>query len=72
MNFIKVSSYKEIPNVIREVYYNKVNIRPDISSLIINELRMERKTRVLTAAEREVYRLKEEGLTRGQIAEKLF
>ncbi|MFF8775618.1 LuxR C-terminal-related transcriptional regulator, partial [Kitasatospora sp. NPDC015120] len=66
------SSYKELPNVIREAYLNKVNIRPDIFNIIMNELKFERKTRVLTPIESEVYRLNVKGYTRNQIAEKLF
>ncbi|MED4057134.1 response regulator (plasmid) [Niallia taxi] len=71
INFISKSSYKEIPNVIREAHLNKVNIRPDIFNVIMNELKLERKTRVLTPIESEVYRLKIKGFTRSQIAQKL-
>ncbi|MEW2210806.1 response regulator [Streptomyces rimosus] len=72
INFLSKSSYKELPNVIREAYLNKVNIRPDIFNIIMNELKFERKTRVLTPIESEVYRLNVKGYTRNQIAEKLF
>lgn len=71
-NYIKKNSYSNIPKAIREAYYDQVSIHADISTLIINELRMERKARVLTPAEREVYKLKEQGLTKTQIAQKLY
>ncbi|MGR0121620.1 response regulator [Bacillus halotolerans] len=71
-NYINKSSYRDIPRAIREAYTGKVSFNADVSTLLINELRLERKARVLTPAEREVFRLKEKGLTRAQIAEKLF
>ncbi len=72
INYITKTSYRDIPKAIREAYYDKVSIHADISSLIINELKVERKARVLTPAEREVYRLKEKGLNKTEIAEKLY
>ncbi|MCY7575641.1 MULTISPECIES: response regulator transcription factor [Bacillus] len=72
MNYINKSSYKDIPKFIREAFIDKVTLNADVSSLLINELRMERKASILTPAEREVYKLKEKGLTRVQIAEHLF
>ncbi|MED4041017.1 MULTISPECIES: response regulator transcription factor [Niallia] len=71
MNFISKSSYEEIPNVIREANENKVNIRSDIFNVVMKELKLERKTRVLTPIENEVYRLKKQGLTNNQMADKL-
>ncbi|WP_382549268.1 response regulator [Streptomyces sp. NPDC057131] len=71
MNFISKSSYEEIPHVIRETYLDKINIRPDIFNVIRNELKLERKTRVLTPIENEVYRLKKQGLTNNEMADKL-
>ena len=57
---------------IRDAYHDKVSLHSDSSSVVINELKMERKLRVLTPEEREVYKLKERGLTKSEIAEKLF
>ncbi|MED3965804.1 response regulator transcription factor [Niallia taxi] len=71
MNFISKSSYEELPGVIREAYENKVNIRSDIFNVVMKELKLERKTRVLTPIENEVYRLKKQGLTNNQMADKL-
>ncbi|MCY8737555.1 response regulator transcription factor [Bacillus haynesii] len=71
-NYINKTSYKDIPKAIREAYVDKVSFNADVSNLLINELRLERKASVLTPAEREVYKLKEKGLSRTQIAKKLF
>ncbi|KXZ13166.1 response regulator transcription factor [Bacillus nakamurai] len=71
-NYINKTSYKDIPEAIREAYKDKVSFNADVSSLLINELKLERKASVLTPAEREVFKLKEKGLSRAQIAEKLF
>lgn len=71
-NYINKTSYKDIPKAIREAYSDKVSFNADVSSLLINELRLERKASVLTPAEREVFKLKEKGLSRAQIAEELF
>ncbi|MGG3641477.1 response regulator transcription factor [Bacillus gobiensis] len=72
INYITKSSYRDIPKAVREAYYDNVSFNADVSTLLVNELRMERKARVLTPAEREVYILKEKGLNKTQIAKKLF
>lgn len=71
-NYINKSSYRDIPKAVREAYYDKISIHSDVSSVLLKELKLERKTRVLTPTEREVFKLKEEGLNKSQIAEKLF
>lgn len=55
-NYINKTSYKDIPKAIREAYSDKVSFNADVSSLLINELRLERKASVLTPAEREVFK----------------
>jgi len=72
MNFVSKSSYKEIPDVIRETYLDKINIRSDIFNVIRNELKNERVTRILTPSELDVYKLKQKGLSRNEMAEKLL
>lgn len=72
MNFICKSSFEEIPDVIRETYLDKINIRPDVFNIIRNELKKERVTRILTPSELDVYKLKEKGLSRNEMAEKLL
>ncbi|MFI8658032.1 response regulator transcription factor [Priestia megaterium] len=72
VNYITKTSYKDIPNAVREAYKGKVNIHSDVSNVLIGELRKERKMKILTPIEREVYSLKEQGLSRVQIAEKLY
>lgn len=71
-NYINKTAYREIPKAIRDAYTDKVSFNSDVSTLLVNELRLERKASVLTPAEREVYKLKEKGLSRSQIAETLF
>ncbi|RBW68245.1 response regulator [Bacillus taeanensis] len=72
MNYVTKTSYKDIPMTVREAYEGKVSLHSDVSSTVLNNLRKERKAKVLTPAEREVYDLKEKGLNKRQIAEKLF
>jgi len=72
MNFVSKSSYKEIPDVIRETYLDKINIRSEIFNVIRNELKNERVTRILTPSELDVYKLKQKGLSRNEMAEKLL
>lgn len=72
INYVTKPSYRDIPNAIREAYHDKVSLHSDVSTLLISELKRERKVRVLTPAEREVYELKEKGLNKVQIAQKLY
>lgn len=72
VNYITKPSYRDIPNAIREAYYDKISLHSDVSTLLISELKRERKVRGLTPAEREVYELKEQGLNKVQIAQKLY
>ncbi|KWU56912.1 response regulator transcription factor [Priestia aryabhattai] len=72
VNYITKTSYRDIPNAVREAYKGKVNIHSDVSNVLIGELRKERKIKILTPTEREVYTLKEQGLNKAQIADKLY
>ncbi|WP_332698399.1 response regulator transcription factor [Halalkalibacter lacteus] len=72
INYITKTSYRDIPDAIREAYQGKVSLHSDVSSVLISELKRERKVKVLTPAEREVYDLKEKGLNKKQISEKLY
>lgn len=72
INYIGKESYKDIPSAIREAYRNRISIHPDSSAVIIQEIRRERKLRVLSPAERKVQDLRDEGKTRRQIASSLF
>ena len=44
----------------------------ELVKYVVKELKKERKIKVLTPTERDVYELKEKGLSRKQIAEKLY
>lgn len=72
INYVTKLSYRDIPNAIREAYQGKVSIHADVSDVLINELKRERKVKVLTPLEREVYELREQGLNKKQIAQKLY
>src|SRR6478736_3271348 len=61
VNYITKTSYKDIPNAVREAYKGKVNIHSDVSNVLIGELKKERKMKILTPIESEVYSLKEQG-----------
>ena len=72
INYVTKQSYRDIPHAIREAYQGKVGLHPDVSDVLVSELRKERKIKVLTPVQREVYELKEQGLSKTQIAEKLY
>ncbi|NRD77009.1 response regulator transcription factor [Bacillus sp. BRMEA1] len=72
INYVTKLSYRDIPKVIREAYSGKVSLHSDVSTVLINKIKTDRKIKVLTPAEREVYKLKAQGLSKNQIAEKLF
>ncbi|MFE4046989.1 response regulator [Priestia sp. YIM B13490] len=72
VNYITKTSYKDIPNAIREAFRGKVSLHADVTNVLVGELRKERKVKILTPTEREVYTLKEQGLNKSQIADKLY
>ncbi|MGG3573685.1 response regulator transcription factor [Bacillus gobiensis] len=72
INYVTKSSYRDIPDIIREAYYDKVSLHSDVSNLVVHELKKERKLKILTPTEREVYDLQERGLSKPQIAQHLF
>ncbi|MFE6139488.1 response regulator [Bacillus sp. NPDC057893] len=72
INYVTKQSYKDIPKVIREAFYDKNCLHSDVSAILVDALKIERKARVLTPSEREVFYLKESGLSKAEIAKKLF
>lgn len=72
INYVTKLSYRDIPNAIREAHQGKVSLHPDVSNVLISELKKERKIKVLTPVQREVYELKQQGLSKTQIAQKLY
>ena len=72
VNYITKTSYRDIPNAIREAFKGKVSLHADVTNVLVGELRKERKVKILTPTEREVYTLKEQGLNKSQIADKLY
>lgn len=67
-NFINKASYGDIVRTIRDVFNGIISIHRDASLELIKEVQLS----ILTPVEREVYHLKQKGLTREQIAGKLF
>ncbi|KAB2489609.1 response regulator [Priestia endophytica] len=72
INYVTKTSYRDIPKAVRDAYEGKVSLHSDVSPILVKELKKERKIKVLTPMERDVYELKEKGLSRKQIAEKLY
>lgn len=72
INYVTKPSYRDIPNAITEAYYGRVSLHSDVSFVLMTELKRERKLKVLTPAEREVYELQEQGFNKKQIAQKLY
>ncbi|PET99698.1 LuxR family transcriptional regulator [Bacillus cereus] len=72
INYVTKNSYKDIPKVIREAFYDKNCLHSDVSAVLVGALKIERKARVLTPSEREVFYLKESGHNKNEIAKKLF
>ena len=72
VNYITKTSYRDIPNAIREAFKGKVSLHADVTNVLVGELRKERKVKILTPTEREVYTLREQGLNKSQIADKLY
>lgn len=72
INYVTKNSYKDIPKVIREAFYDKTCLHSDVSAVLVGALKTERKARVLTPSEREVFYLKESGHSKTEIAKKLF
>src|SRR6478735_8103880 len=72
VNYITKTSYRDIPNAVREAFRGKVSVHADVTNVLVGELRKERKVKILTPTEREVYTLREQGLNKSQIADKLY
>lgn len=66
-NFLSKSSYPDIAQAIRDAYACKSAIHSDAAAAIVRELQLG----VLTAKEKEIYRLKKQGCSITQISEKL-
>jgi DNA-binding NarL/FixJ family response regulator len=75
INYINKSSIFDIISTIEESVEGRNRIHPDASPALLSKLtklKEEEKMRLLTNSEKEVYKLKQKGLSRKKIAEKLF
>lgn len=67
VNYITKSNYHDIVTAIREACGNRSTIHPDAAEAVRQEIQLS----VLTPMEREVYELKQSGLNKTQISDKL-
>ncbi|MDF2670294.1 MAG: LuxR family transcriptional regulator [Paenibacillus sp.] len=67
VNYITKSNYPDIVQAIRDAYANKSAIHFDAAQAVAQELQLT----VLTPMEKELYLLKEKGMTKTEISEKL-
>ncbi|MFX3635138.1 MAG: response regulator [Candidatus Pristimantibacillus sp.] len=70
VNYIEKTNFKELPHAIRSAYHH-----PSAMDALLKEysrLKREEQLKELTAAEREVFELIEEGYTQSQIEKKLY
>lgn len=70
VNYIEKTRFKEIPQAIRNAYHHPTAIEALLKEF--TRLKREEQLKELTAAEREVYELIEEGYTQPQMEQKLF
>ncbi|WP_217635314.1 response regulator transcription factor [Paenibacillus sp. yr247] len=68
VNYITKSNYEDLVAAIRDAHQGKAAIHADVAHAVRTELRLSQ----LSPMEREVYQLKQQGLTKTQIAEKLI
>ena len=68
VNYLTKNNYQDIVKAIRDAYANKADIHSDAAEVVRNEIQLS----ILTPMEREVYELKQQGLNKKQISEKLF
>lgn len=64
-NFVNKSSIRDILDVIRQAHRNQISLHSDATGAILREIRLQS----LTPMEKNIYDLKEKGLTRKQIAQ---
>ncbi|KIL41786.1 hypothetical protein SD70_05420 [Gordoniibacillus kamchatkensis] len=67
-NYMTKSSCEDILKAIRDAYSGRSAIHPDAAPVLVREMQLS----VLTPMEKEVYKWREKGLSKNQIAEKLF
>ncbi|MBG9812340.1 hypothetical protein ABD68_12265 [Bacillus endophyticus] len=72
INYITKSSIFDIISSIYDVAQGKSKIHYDASGALLSKMQEEKKMRLLTSSEQEVYRLQKKGYSRTKIAEQLF
>ncbi|KAB2488194.1 response regulator transcription factor [Priestia endophytica] len=72
INYITKSSIFDIISSIYDAAQGKSKIHYDASGALLSKMQEEKKMRLLTSSEQEVYRLQKKGYSRTKIAEQLF
>ncbi|MFP7176506.1 response regulator transcription factor [Priestia filamentosa] len=72
INYITKSSIFDIISSIYDAVEGKSKIHYDASGALLSRMQEEKKMRLLTSSEREVYTLQKKGYSRAKIAEHLF
>lgn len=65
VNYVNKSSFRDIAAVIRKAHHNENSLHSDATAAILREIRLQS----LTPTEKKIFTLKEEGLTRKQMAQ---
>lgn len=67
VNFISKSNYKDIVQAVRDAAANKLSLHPDAGPALLQEIQLSQ----LTPSEREIYELREKGLSRTEMSRSL-
>ncbi|MFJ7941134.1 response regulator [Peribacillus sp. NPDC096622] len=72
INYINKSSIFDIISAIQEAVEGRNRIHSDASPALLSKITEEKKIRILTSSEQEIYKLQQKGYSRTRIAETLF
>lgn len=72
INYINKSSIFDIISAIQEAVEGRNRIHSDASPALLSNIKEEKKIRILTSSEQEIYKLQQKGYSRTRIAETLF
>lgn len=72
INYINKSSIFDIISAIQEAVEGRNRIHSDASQALLSKIKEEKKIRLLTSSEQEIYNLQQKGYSRKKIAETLF
>ncbi|UJF34020.1 response regulator transcription factor [Paenibacillus hexagrammi] len=67
VNYISKSNYKDMVQAIRDAAANKLSLHPDAGPALLQEIKLSQ----LTPSEREIYELREKGMSRTEMSRSL-